>query len=166
MPMLAYMKVVGQKSGNIKGSATQKDNKDSIQVVGYSHEIIVPRNAQSGMATGQRMHKPLIVTKELDPSTPLFYNMLCNNENLTSVTVKFYTAQLKSASGVSSSVNHYTIKVTNAHICTIEAVMAEDSHAETTKGEETEKISFTYEKIEWTWNDGGISATDDWLVGT
>ena len=24
------------------------------------------------------------------------------------------------------------------------------------------EIAFTYQKIEWTWNDGGIMATDDW----
>jgi type VI secretion system secreted protein Hcp len=25
-----------------------------------------------------------------------------------------------------------------------------------------EDIQFTYQKIEWTWNDGGITAGDDW----
>jgi type VI secretion system secreted protein Hcp len=26
-----------------------------------------------------------------------------------------------------------------------------------------EEVSFTYQKITWTWNDGAITATDDWL---
>lgn len=25
-----------------------------------------------------------------------------------------------------------------------------------------EEVAFTYEKIQWTWNDGGITAEDDW----
>ena len=25
-----------------------------------------------------------------------------------------------------------------------------------------EEVGFVYEKIEWTWVDGGITATDDW----
>jgi len=162
MPMLAYMKIVGAKSGAIKGGVTQKGREGTIQVVGFSHEITVPRNAQSGLPTGQRMHKPLIVTKELDQSTPLLYGVLRNNENLTSVTINFYTATLKTASGMSSSVQHYTIKLTDASIAAIDALMAEDSHAQTTKGDATEKISFTYQAIEWTWTDGGITAQDDW----
>ena len=27
---------------------------------------------------------------------------------------------------------------------------------------EYEEIAFTYQKIEWTWNDGGLTAMDDW----
>ena len=27
---------------------------------------------------------------------------------------------------------------------------------------EYEEVSFTYQKIEWTWNDGGLMAGDDW----
>jgi len=29
---------------------------------------------------------------------------------------------------------------------------------------EYEEIAFTYRKIEWTWVDGGIMATDDWAT--
>ncbi len=36
-----------------------------------AHEVKSPRDAASGQATGKRMHKPLVVTKELDKSTPL-----------------------------------------------------------------------------------------------
>jgi type VI secretion system secreted protein Hcp len=28
-----------------------------------------------------------------------------------------------------------------------------------------EEVAFRYEKIEWTWTDGDVSATDDWLSG-
>ena len=27
---------------------------------------------------------------------------------------------------------------------------------------EYEQVAFTYQKIIWTWNDGGITAADDW----
>jgi type VI secretion system secreted protein Hcp len=163
MALNAYMAAVGQKSGQIKGGVTQKGRENTIQVVGYSHEIVSPRDPQSGLPTGQRMHKPLIITKQLDKSTPILYQILCTNENLLSVTIQFWTPQLKTASGMSSSsVQHFTIKITNANIAQIQASSEYDSHAETKSGEETEKISFTYQKIEWTWTDGGISSSDDW----
>jgi len=162
MAMLAYMYAVGQKSGQIKGSVTQKGREDSVELIEFSHSIVSPRDPQSGLPTGQRMHKPLVITKELDKSSPIFYNVLCTNENLTSVTIKFWSPQIKAASGTGSVSQHYTIKLTNANIASIGSTMGGGSHTETTKGEETEQIAFTYQKIEWTWNDGGISASDDW----
>jgi type VI secretion system secreted protein Hcp len=167
MALMAYMYAVGQKSGQIKGSVHQKGREDSVQVIGYSHEIVSPRDPHSGLPTGQRMHKPLVITKQLDKSTPILYNVMCTNENLSSVTIKFWSAQVKSGTAVNTSVQHYTIKLTNASIAQILAYSADDSHTETTKageksGEDVEKISFSYQKIEWTWTDGGISAQDDW----
>jgi type VI secretion system secreted protein Hcp len=162
MANLAYMWAKGQKSGAINGSVTQKGREKSIEVVGYSHSIVSPRDPQSGLPTGARMHKPFVIQKELDKSSPIFYNVLCTNENLTEVTLKFWTPQLKAASGVGSSVQHYTIKLTNANIASIDSVMQEASHTELTKEAHIEKIAFTYQKIEWTWNDGGITAMDDW----
>jgi type VI protein secretion system component Hcp len=32
------------------------------------------------------------------------------------------------------------------------------------KGFEYEETKLTYQKIEWTWNDGGITATDSWAA--
>ena len=162
MALMAFMYAVGQKSGQIKGSITQKGREDSVGVLAYSHEIMRPLDAHSGLATGARIHKPLIVEKELDKSTPIFYNLMCTSENLTSVTLKFWTAQLKTASGVGSEVQHYTIKLINAHIASMESSMPDISHPDLAKIPQTEKIAFTFQKIEWTWNDGGIAASDDW----
>ena len=162
MAMMAYMYAVGQKSGQIKGSITQKGREDAVGVIAVSHEIVSPRDPQSGLPTGQRMHKPYVITKELDKSSPLLYNMLCTNENLSSVTIKFWTPQLKAATGVGSEVQHYTVKLTNANIANLSFRQANIRHGDLVKFAEYEEIAFTYQKIEWCWIDGGITALDDW----
>ena len=111
-----------------------------ITITGVSHEIVSPRDPASGLPTGKRQHKPFTITKQLDKTTPLFLNALVNNENLTSVLIGL----LRNGQQVA------TIKLTNASI------------ADYTANGENEHWSFTYQKIEWTWLDGGISATDDW----
>ena len=88
------------------------------------------------------MHKPFVITKELDKSTPLLLSALVNNENLTSVLIGLLRPGQTQAFA--------TIKLTNASISSY-----------VTHGT-TETWSFTYRKIEWTWIDGGISASDDW----
>ena len=162
MAMMAYMYAKGQKSGQIKGSITQKGREDAIGVIAMSHEIVSPRDPQSGLPTGQRMHKPFVITKELDKSSPILYNALCTNENLTEVVIKFWTPQIKAATGVGGEVQHYTVKLTNANIASISFRQANIRHTDLVKFTEYEEIAYTYQKIEWTWNDGGITADDDW----
>jgi type VI secretion system secreted protein Hcp len=162
MALNAYMKLKGQKQGEIKGSVTQKGREDSIMVIAVSHEIVSPRDPASGLPTGKRMHKPIVITKELDKSSPLLYNVLTNNENVSELEIKFWTPQIKAQTGVGSEVNHYTLKLINANIASISFRMPNNRHAELMKFAEFEEIAFTYQKVIWTWNDGGVTAEDDW----
>ncbi len=162
MALNAYLYIKGQKQGQIKGSVTQKGREDSIAVIAVSHSLVSPRDPASGLPTGHRQHRPLVITKELDKSTPCLYNALVTNENLTDVTLRFWTPQLKATTGVGSEVQHFTIKLTNANIASIDFRMLNDKNPDLAKYAEYEEIAFTYQKIEWTWNDGGITAGDDW----
>ena len=162
MALNAYLKLKGQKQGEIKGSVTQKGREASIQILAVSHEIISPRDPASGLPTGKRMHKPLVITKELDKSSPLLYQALTNNENIPEFEMKFYAAQVKASAGIGQEVNHYTIKLTNANIASINFKMLNNRNPELMKYPELEEVAFTYQKIEWLWNDGGIMAMDDW----
>jgi type VI secretion system secreted protein Hcp len=148
-----FMTLTGQKSGNIKGGVTQKGREGSLQVTAFEDEIISPRDAASGLPTGQRQHKPIKVTLELDQSAPLLYQMLANNENITALELKFWHP---SPAGVESQ--FYSVKLTNASIAEIHASTSADA-AHTPMLD----VSFTYQKIQWTWTDGGtVTAADNW----
>jgi type VI secretion system secreted protein Hcp len=127
---------------------------------------VSPRDAQSGLATGKRMHKPWVLTKELDKSTPVLYNMLCTNENITTATFRFWTPQLKAASGTGSEVQHFTVKLTNAAIASYDFHQLNIRHPDLMKFAEYEEIALTYQGIEWTWTDGQIDASDQWGTQT
>ena len=157
MALNAYLKLKGQKSGEIKGSVTQKGREGKIMVIAVSHDIVSPRDAASGLPTGKRMHKPFVITKELDKSSPLLYNILVNNENIPTLEVQFWQP-----SHTGAEKQHYSIKLTNANIASIDFRMANNKHPDLMKFNEYEEVSFTYQKIEWTWVDGGITAMDDW----
>ena len=162
MALNAYLTLKGQKQGEIKGSVTQKGREGSLMIIAVSHEIISPRDAASGLPTGKRMHKPFVITKELDKSSPLLYNALVNNENISTWVLKFWTPQIKATTGGGTEVQHYTVTLTNANIASISFRLANNKHPDLMKFAEYEEVAFTYQKINWTWNDGGISAEDDW----
>jgi len=39
--------------------------------IAFEQEIVSPRDAASGLPTGKRQHKPFVITKELDKSSPV-----------------------------------------------------------------------------------------------
>ncbi|MDI1447585.1 Hcp family type VI secretion system effector [Polyangium sp. 6x1] len=162
MALNAYLRLKGQKQGEIKGSVTQKGRENSIMVIAVSHEIMSPRDPASGLPTGKRMHKPFIVTKELDKASPLLYSALVYNENISEWELKHYTPQVKAQQGVGTEVNHYTVRLINANIASINFRMPNNRNPDLMKYAEYEEIAFTYQKIIWTWTEGGITAEDDW----
>ena len=157
MALAAYLTIVAERQGPIHGSVTQKGRENKSIVIAVQHEIVCPRDPQSGIPTGRRMHKPFMLTKELDRASPLLYELLCTNENIAEARIEFWTA---TATGQEKQ--HYTVRLTNANISTINFKQANIRSPKLVRLPEYEEISLTYQKIEWTWNDGGIYAADDW----
>jgi len=153
---MGYMKIKGQKSGEVKGSNTQKGHEGTIGVIASSHEIVSPRDAASGLATGKRMHKPFFITKEVDKSSPLLYKMIATNENLPEVTIQFVRPN---AGGIEQVV--LTVTLTNASIASIKFVQPDSDKPDTMRLPEREEIGFTYSRIKWTAADGTV-AEDSW----
>lgn len=162
MALNAYLRLKGKKQGEIKGSVIQKGKENRIQIIAVSHDITSPRDAASGLPSGKVMHKPIIITKELDKSSPLLYNALCTNEAITEFELQFWTPQKGAAAGAGAEKQHYTIKLTNASISDIKFRMLNNKNPDLANFAEYEEVSFTYQKIEWIWNEGGISGMDDW----
>jgi len=164
MALNAYLTLSGQKQGPIKGSVTQKGRENSIMVFYSEHEIESPRDQASGLPTGKRQHKPIVIYKEVDIASPLLLNALCTNEVITTWKLQFYQAPRATAGGTTGAQENqfYTIELTNASLSKYEMIMENNKDPETMKFPEYEKIGFVYQKIVWTWTVGGITASDDW----
>lgn len=158
MALNAYLWIKGQKSGEIVGSASKKGRTGSIAVLACDHQVTSPRDPQSGLPTGQRMHHPLLITKEVDASSPLLWNILCTNENIEEWELRFW----QPAAGGGAGSQYFTIILTNANIASMRLIMPDNTRPETARLKEREEITFTYQKIEWRYEDGEITATDDW----
>jgi type VI secretion system secreted protein Hcp len=152
-----YLFLKGQKSGIIKGGVTAKGQEGAIQVDSISHEIVSPRDASSGMATGRRQHKPLTLVVRVDKSWPLLYNVLVSNENLSQVELRVLAPSTNGSGTVSVQ---RKVLLTNANISDIQQYTVDGTNG--SANYDVLKISLTYQKIEWDWIDGGISAVDDW----
>lgn len=159
MALNAYLKIKGEKQGEMNGSATQKGCEGRIPVIGASHSIESPRDVASGLPTGVRVHEPFVITKEVDRSTPLLYSMLVNNEAIPEWELQFWQPGPEG-----EDVNHYTVRLTNANIASIDFVMPNNQDPNLMRRAEYEEIAFTYQNIYWIWNDGEMTASDDWIT--
>jgi type VI secretion system secreted protein Hcp len=162
MALNSFLQLTGAIQGDIKGSVTQKGREGKILVIAFEHEVQSPRDVATGQATGKRTHKPFTITKEIDKSTPLLYTALTTNETITSWELQCFAPKSSRSSGSGLEVNHYTVRLTNANIIDIRSIMLNNKVPENIKMPLMEEVGFVYEKIEWTWVDGGIIATDDW----
>ncbi|HVU44834.1 MAG TPA: type VI secretion system tube protein TssD [Terracidiphilus sp.] len=157
MALNAYLTLKGQKQGAINGPVTQKGRENSILVHAFSNEIDSPRDPATGLPTGKRLHKPIRILKEVDKTSPQLWMALVNNENLTAWELKFWSV---TATGVEQQT--YTIDLTNASIASIREYMENNEESAKASLPLLEEVTFTYQKIQWTWTQGGITAMDDW----
>jgi type VI secretion system secreted protein Hcp len=149
----AYLKLKGQKSGEIKGGVIQKGREGLIEVIAAEHTV----RADTG---GRRTHGVYTITKMIDKSTPLLYRALASNESCD-VEFQYYVPnRFGAAGGQGVETLAYTVKLTNARITQINNKMLNNKNPELTRYETFEEVSFTYDTITWTWTDGNVTATD------
>ena len=160
MPIQIFATVTGAKQGAFKGEATQKGREGKIPGVGFSYGLAIPRDAASGQATGKRMHRPVVFTKEWGASSPQFYAAAFSNELLSSVLFEFFAT----AANGTQIVDH-TIKLTNAIIVeSDQSLVLPQSGGPVIDSRDLHVISFTFQKIEITSLTGGTSAADNWNI--
>jgi type VI secretion system secreted protein Hcp len=156
MALNAYLRLKGQKQGEIKGGVTQKGREGAILVIAADHEVATPRDAATGRAAGRRVHSPFVINKTLDRSSPLLYNALVTNEIISEWELQFFAPAATGA-----EVQRYTVKLTNAIVTDIKFHLPNTQDPDLAKYSEYEEVAFTYQRIMWTWIDGGITAQDD-----
>lgn len=84
---------------------------------------------------------------------------MVTNESFSTFILEFWTP---SPSG--QDIQHYTVELFDASIVDIRFVMPNNKIPELMALKEYERIAFSYQKIIWTWQDGGITAEDDWGI--
>ncbi|KSL26824.1 Hcp family type VI secretion system effector, partial [Pseudomonas aeruginosa] len=112
---------------------------------------------QSGQPTGQRVHKPVVITKVFDKASPLLLAALTSGERLTKVEIQWYRT---SAAGTQE--HYYTTVLEDAIIVDIKDYMHNCQDPGNAHFTHLEDVHFTYRKITWTHEVSGTSGSDDW----
>ena len=156
MPTPVYMSI---NDGAVKGSVEIGGRQDTVEVLEIEHSLHIPTDIHSGKLTGVRQHSSFKVRAAFDAATPYIYKACCEGETFDTVKFGFYEID---DTGV--EVEYFTI--------TLERVKVSEVNVDVpnVKSEANEHLphmaeySFVYSRITWTYTDGTLEHTDDWIA--
>ncbi len=167
MPIPGYMSVEGVTQGLITegalteasiGNLYQEGHENQFMIQAIEHQIVVPRDPQSGQPSGQRVHQPMKITKIFDKASPLLYQAMANGERLK-CTIEWYRT-----SSMGTHEHYFTHVIDGAVIVDIKAIMPNCVDPSLSHFGHMEEVSFSYSTIRWIHEIGGTEGTDDWRV--
>ncbi|KHD09677.1 Major exported protein [Candidatus Thiomargarita nelsonii] len=166
MPQVAYVTTNGVTQGLMTagcntpesmGNKYQQDHTDESTVLEFDHELIIPRDPQTGQPTGQRVHRPVVYRTRYDKATPLMNQALCTGERLPEVIIKWYRTTMEG-----TQEHYYTHTLTDATIIGIKAETALATDESLDYRDHEVVYSLVYRKIKWEHVVAGTSGEDDW----
>lgn len=166
MPTPCYVSIEGKTQGNITAGAFTAESVGNIFVSGHEdemlvqefvHNVTVPTDPQSGQPSGQRAHKPFIITTALNKAVPLLYNALASGEMLPKVQLKWYRTSVEG-----KQEHYFTTSLEDATIVDINLHMPHCQSPADKEYTQLMAISMAYRKITWEHVVAGTSGSDDW----
>src|SRR5579863_566512 len=76
-----FIFVQGAKQGAFRGSS-KRSGRDGSRVIEVNSSIEAPRDPHTGLASGKRQHKPIVIVKEVDAASPQYFQALRSHEEL------------------------------------------------------------------------------------
>jgi type VI secretion system secreted protein Hcp len=98
--------------------------------------------------------------KRKDKASPMLYQALVNNENLTTVKFRWFRPKVRAA----GEEHYYTIELENASVCELQDVLPDTLDPNFASAQPREVVALTYQKITWTWELTGMTSYDDWTA--
>jgi len=133
----------------IEGNCTVQNREGTIPLLLFSHNLVTPRDAASGLPTGETQHEPVTVLKYLDKASPLLVQRLITGYVIPHVTVRFY--RTNDIGHEPHEENYYTITLDNVKIVSVKSSVPH-----------IEEIAFIYEHIIWRYETDGIEFEANW----
>ncbi len=149
---------------DINGDSTviSLGRENTIECLKFEYKLETTRDGASGMTTGERVHRPITITKRCDKSSPLLYKALCNNEVVEGI-IKFYRPN---PTGDGTTEQYFTIEFKEARVSSIRSFQPFVMDPNTANLPELEEVSFAFGEISWTYVPNGIMHVDHWSQRT
>ncbi len=149
-----FLKLNGQ---DIEGENTETSlgRENSIECVSLVQQVKVPA-AATGPATGRRQYDPIVILKRIDKSSPLIAKGLVQSMVAAGV-LKFYRPN---PAGDGTTEQFFTIEFQGGRVAGVKEYLLDTLNPAYTAMPPLEEVSFVFNKISWTYTDGGVTFED------
>jgi type VI secretion system secreted protein Hcp len=149
----AYLWLEDENGSPVVGSCLMPLRLGSIELKSFSHGVTIPVDPNLGRLTGTRVHRPIVIVKEFDQTTPVLYRAVCEGRKMKKATIKMYRIN---DAGI--EVEYFNIILENVIITTVSPYLAPNGLSST----HLETLEMRYEAITWKYTDGNIIYRDSW----
>jgi type VI secretion system secreted protein Hcp len=167
MALQAYLTITtnniskGASNPNSLGqiASTDSSHYDDITVVGFASDAMIPRDPNTGVATGARIYQPVTFTKYFDASSPLLWSALTTNQIIDPVVINFYRPD---PAGTNKPQNYF--KITYNAVTFVEGKGYTPLVINPNNGffQYMEDWSFTFKKVQWDQLISSTTGNDSW----
>jgi len=167
-----YLFLEGEKQGKFESDFTKahKVVEGGIQFLTFASEVTAPRDVATGQASGRRQFKAVVFTKQLDSTSPMFWQAITQNEMIKKVEFRFFRIQKTGQMEL-----YYTVTLEKANLSSVKMIMATESEGGGDGGKHgtsvgaglyaaREEIALHFEKITWEHKIAKKMATDEWAT--
>jgi len=158
MAHVAYLTVEGVSQGLISKGCNTQDSIGGKYQSGHTNEItVLACNHSMSKFEQRKSHNPVVITKNIDKSSPLLAAAFSKGEKL-SCKLNFFRNNDQGFNEL-----FYTIELVDAVIVATDFVLP---HTVNSHGDEMhEMISLSYKEIIWTHKVSGTEGYDSWANG-
>jgi len=156
MPTPVYMNI---NDGGVAGSVEIAGREGTIEVVDVDHDLHIPTDIHSGMLTGVRQHGQMVVRAAFDAATPYLYKACTEGETFQTVKLSFFKID-----DTGTEVEYFTILLERVKVSAVAVDVPQVKMRRNEHLPHMAQYSFVYQRITWTFTDGTIEHTDDWIA--
>jgi len=121
----------------LQGANTRQGQEGTVELLGVSQKVIGAGSTGAGGATtGRAVFGDVVISKNLDRTSPLLMLGAATGLHVPTVTIRFYIDQVQ-------LINYYTIVLTNVTITSIETAGSPSG----TRNDARETLSLNYARI-------------------
>lgn len=85
MEIAGYLEITGELQGPIEGGSRRRGREGLIELLAFSHDVEIPLQQGSQIASGRAVHRPIEICKGIDKSSPKLMQAMCSKELLSDV---------------------------------------------------------------------------------
>jgi type VI secretion system secreted protein Hcp len=141
----------------IRGGSEVSGREGSIEVLSVTHGLDAPVDHHTGRLMGMHSHRPMMIEKEIDRSSPLLYQSIVRGQTLRSAVLRWYRT---SEAGIEE--NYFTMSMKDVKVASISPKLMNIKEHQHAHRNHFEIVEFRYGEITWNYHDGNLLFADTW----